>query len=348
MQKSLGPTDAKLGGVSRRGLLTAGAAAALTPWSWAQAQRTERWPRAPVNLVVPFPAGGTSALLAKQLKAPFERLTRQRLQLQYFGGAGGMPGALYTAAAPADGQHLCIGGNYMAIARALYPSDDFDFLQDLRPLAMVAEVPQVVVIHPQRMRVRTVHEWLNELGRKPARYRMATASVGSASHLSAALLKHQSALNFDFVHFRGSGPALQDLLAGSVDMMLDGLVSCLPHVRSGRLKALLVTGAQRVSALPDVPCAQELNLAALDDMYWYGLFAPRKIAPATEQAVVQQLQRLGEDAQLQAALAASGLRWGNTYGDAFEALVQQQTHAWAQHLKRIGLDPLSVKSLEET
>lgn len=338
--------------VERRAYLQWLAAMAAAAPAWAQTAKMRRhsedWPSQAVNLIVPFPAGGSSAILAKQVALSFERTTAQSLRLQYLGGGGGLQGASFAAKAQANGQNIFIGGSHLAVARTLSVDEDFDLIEDLRPLALVALVPQVVVINPERIRVRTAMEWLADLARKPMRYRMATAGVGSSSHVSAEILRYQESLRFDFVHFRGAGPALQDLLAGSVDMMVDGLISCLPHVRSGRLKALLVTGRQRVALLPYVPCALEMGVHALDSVTWYGLFAPSQLTDAQAQAMQAVFMQMGRDATLQNNLAAMGIHWGDLYGEEFAAMVRQETLQWAQRLKSIGFKQQWLKNTEES
>lgn len=328
--------------LERRAYLQWIAALAVASPVWAQTKVGQRsgvtWPTEPVHLVVPFPAGGSSAILGKLLSRSFERTTGQPLRLQYLGGAGGLQGASFAAKAEVNGQHLFIGGSHLAAARALVEDDDFDLIEDLRPLVKVADVPQVLVVNPARLRSRTIMEWLVDMSRKSKQYRMGTAGVGSSSHIAAEIVRFQEDLRFEFVHFRGSGPALQDLLNGTVDTMIDGLISCLPHIRSGRLKALLVTGSERVSVLPDVPCAQEMGVHALQDCgTWHGMFAPSQLSSARAQAVEQVFRRVGADAQLQADLAALGIAWSGVYGDAFASFVQQDTSDWAQRLKGMGI-----------
>ena len=341
--------------LARRASLQRLAALAAAPTLWAHSasastpsRAAQRWPQQPVNLIVPFPAGGPTAVLAKQLSQAFQRATQQPLRLLYQGGAGGMQGANFAAKAAADGQNLFIGGSHLAVARALALEEEFDLMEDLRPLAMVAEVPQVLVVNPTRVRARTVMEWLSDLSRKPVRYRMGTAGVGTSSHISSQVLKHQEALRYEFVHFRGAGPALQDLLAGSVDMMIDGLVSSLPHIRSGRLKALMVTGTHRVPVLPDVPCAAEMGVHSLDSITWYGLFAPRQLSDAQALAMQAVFQRMGRDEVLNASFEAMGIRWAGLYGDAFASKVKQETLVWAQRVKSLGLKNIWLKDTEES
>lgn len=335
--------------LGRRAWLQWLAALPLVPGAWAQnkSRVANKWPQKPVNLVVPFPAGGSSALLAKHLAAAFERQTSQPMRLEYRGGSGGVSGSSYIASAPSDGYHLLIGGSHLVKARAIMPDVEFDVMEDLMPLALLAHVPQLLLVNPAKIRARTVTELLAELRRKPTRYRMASAGVGSSSHIASEVLRRQEELNFEFVHFRGSGPALQDLLTGSVDMMMDGLASALPHVRSRRLKALLVTGPQRLEVLPEVPCAVEMGIQVLESLSWYGLFAPKNLSEQQRLAIVKVVQQLGEDAGLQDAYGAMGIRWVGLGGAAFENMLENEARQWAQRLKLLKLDEAAAAKMAE-
>ena len=335
--------------LGRRDVLHLLTALMATPAVWAQSKSVAAlpWPSHAVNLVVPFPAGGASAILGKHLSMAFERTTLKSMRIDYRGGAGGMQGASYAASLPADGYHMLIGGSYLVKSRALLPDAEFDLMEDLTPLALLAHVPQIVLVNPARMRVRTMTEWILELRRKLSRFRVATAGLGSSSHIAAEILRVQQSLNFEFVHFRGSGPALQDLLAGSVDTMVDGLISCLPYLKSGQLKALMVSGSERLAAWPEVPCAAELGLDVLDSLAWYGLFTPKHLSDRLRQPILEVLQRIGEDRELASAYESMGIQWGNVYGNDFADMVAVQTQQWAQRLKGIGIKSIQIKEAEE-
>lgn len=317
-------------------------------WAQNRMRTAKAWPAHPINLIVPFPVGGPSAILAKQLAQSFERVTRQSLRLLHQGGAGGLQGATYAAKAAANGSNLFIGGSNLAVARALASNDEFDLLEDLRPLAMVAMVPQVLVVNPQRLRSRTVMEWFSDVSRKSAHFRMATAGAGSSSHIASEMLRLQEELRYEYVHFRGSGPAVQDLLSGSVDMMIDSLISSLPHIRSGRLKALMFTGPQRSAVLPDVPCAQEMGVQVLNHLTWCGLFAPVLLSNTQAQAMQTVFKRMASDPVLIKNFEAMGIQWGDMYGDAFANMVKHETLEWAQRAKRLGLKNLWLKNAQES
>lgn len=326
--------------LGRRAWLQWLAALPLVPEVWAQnkSRVANKWPQKTVNLVVPFPAGGSSALLAKPLSLAFQRQTSKPMRLEYRGGAGGVSGSSYIAAAPSDGYHLLVGGSHLVKARALMLDVDFDVLEDLTPLVLMAHVPQLLLVNPTKIRARNVTELLSELRRKSSRYRMASAGVGSSSHIASEVLRQQEELNFEFVHFRGSGPALQDLLMGSVDMMMDGLASALPHVRNKKLKALLVTGPQRIAALPDVPCAVEMGVQVLESLSWYGLFAPKKISEQKRLSILEVIDQLGEDTELRESYESMGIRWLGLGGAAFENMLENEARQWAQRLKQLKLD----------
>jgi len=322
----------------------------MLPPAWAQnaaVRKRNLWPQQAVQMIVPFPAGGPSAILSKHLAKAFERHTQQPMRLNYQSGGGGLAAAALAAKSATNGHTLFMGGSHLTTARALFPAEEVDFLEDLRPLALVAQVPQVLLVNPSRMRSRTVMEWMSDLSRKPVRYRMATAGIGSSSHIYAELLKQHERLEFEFVHFRGSGPALQDLLTGTADMMLDGLISSLPYVRSGGLKALMVTGKERSPVLPDVPCAQEMGVDIVNTVTWYGLFAPAKLPDRTAASIVEVFEQLGQDEALASTFNDIGIRWGGMYGDAFAQMVKQETLQWAQTLKNMGMSKLLLKNAAE-
>ena len=301
-----------------------------------------------VQLIVPFPAGGSSAILSKHVANAYKRHTKQAMRLNYLSGGAGLLAASMAAKSAANGQTLLMGGSHLSTAHALLPDEGLDFVEDLRPLALVARIPQVLMIHPLRIRARTMAEWLAEMSRRPARYRMAAAGAGSSSHIYAQLLKQNKGLTYEFVHFRGAGPALQDLLSGTADMMMDGLIAGLPHLRSGKLKALMVTGKERSAVLPDVPCAHELGLEVLDTVTWYGVFAPAKLPDRTAASLMRVLQQLGQDEALMATFQGLGIRWGDLYGEDFAHMVMQETTQWAQTLKINGMTQLMLKNPVES
>lgn len=321
----------------RRSLLLALGATSLGagPTAWAQkttprAGAAGRWPVRDVELIVPFSVGGTSSLISKTLARQFALETEQSLRVEYRGGASGALGATYVAKSPADGTHLLMGSASMVVARALqlrlHP--DVDMYEELLPLALVAEMPQVLLVNPRKLSARTWTEMVAELRRKPPRYRYASAGIGSFNHLLGEWLKHETGAMLQHVPYKGSGPALLDVVQGNVDLMLDGIASALPHLQADRVRPMFITSAERSPLLPDVPTARELGLPDLERNAWYGIFAPQGTPAAVQARVVEVFRSMGESEAVQKAWAAMGARWPGLYGTDFALFLNDEMLRW--------------------
>jgi len=237
--------------MQRRTLLAGAAATGLamvSGGSWAQAA----WPVKPVNLVVPFPAGGGTDAFARPLAAQFAKVTGKTLVIDNRGGAGGTVGASYAAKGAPDGYTLFMGAVHHAIAPSMYPKLDYDIEKDFIPLALLANVPQVLVVNPKAVPASNFKQFLEHVKRNPASLNYGSAGAGTSHHLAGELFKQQTGTFITHIPYRGAGPALQDLIAGNVDMMFDGLGSSATHIKSGRIKALMVLAPPRW-ACPTTP-----------------------------------------------------------------------------------------------
>ena len=259
--------------LGRRTLLQAAAAGAagLALPAWAQSA----WPAKPVTLVVPFPAGGGTDAFARPLSAQFARLTEKQLIIDNKGGAGGTLGAGVAAKAAPDGYTLFMGAVHHTIAPSMYAKLDYDLERDFAPLIMVASVPQVLVVNPKKVPAANYAEFLAFVRKNPGKLNYGSAGGGTSHHLAGELFKLQTNTFITHIPYRGAGPALQDLIAGNVDMMFDGLGSSAAHIKGGRIKALMVSGTKRNPAFPDVPCSTELGLPDYTVSTWYGIWAPK-------------------------------------------------------------------------
>lgn len=296
------------------------------------------WPSRAVKLVVPFPAGGGTDALAQPLAAEFAHLTGQALQPDYQGGLGGTRGAKVAAGARPDGYTLLMGGVHHVIAPALRRLD-YDLDIDLVPLALLATVPQVLVVRPNRF-PNNFAGFLNTLMADPNRYSYGSAGSGTSHHVAGALFARLSRTRINHLPFRGAGPALAELMAGNVDMVFDGLASSAPHIRAGRLKALMVSGARRNPAIPYVPCATELGLLGFDVNTWYGLWAPKGTPADLRARMVEMVQRLSETQAIQIAWMDAGAEFPALTGAAFGDFIDAETQRWAKLVKttRVQLD----------
>ena len=320
--------------LQRRSLLQWAAASAtgLTLPSFAQ----NAWPTKPVTMVVPFPAGGGTDAFARPMAAQFARLTDKQLIIDNKGGAGGTLGAGIAAKAAPDGYTLFMGAVHHTIAPFMYPKLDYDLERDFSPLILVASVPQILVVNPKKVPVNNFKEFLDFVRKNPAKLNYGSAGGGTSHHLAGELFKLQTKTFITHIPYRGAGPALQDLIAGNVDMMFDGLGSSAAHIKGGRIKALMVSGAKRNAAFPDVPCSAELGLPDYTVSTWYGIWAP-KATPAEAQArAIEEVRRACLTDEAKATWASQGAEFPNLTGAQFDGFIKGELAKWSKVVKASG------------
>ena len=319
--------------ISRRTVLRSSAAtlATVSLGGWAQSA----WPTKPVTLVVPFPAGGGTDAFARPLSAQFAKLTGRQMVIDNRGGAGGTLGAGIAAKAAPDGYTLFMGAVHHAIAPSMYPKLDYDIEKDFVPLALMANVPQVVVVNPKN-HAGDFKEFLERVRKSPGRFNYGSAGAGTSHHLAGELFKQQTRSFITHIPYRGAGPALQDLIAGNVDMMFDGLGSSAQHIKGGRIKALMVSGNKRNPAFPDVPSAAELGLPDYTVTTWYGIWAPKGLAADVQTRIVEELRRATATDELKAVWASNGADFGAFTPAQFGSFVSAEVKRWAAVVKASG------------
>jgi tripartite-type tricarboxylate transporter receptor subunit TctC len=318
---------------SRRDVLRAAAAGAAILSLGAQAQSA--WPSKPVNLVVPFPAGGGTDTFARPLSAQFARLTGKQLIIDNRGGAGGTLGAGIAAKAAPDGYTLFMGAVHHSIAPSMYPKLDYDLQKDFVPLALVANVPQVLVVNPKNM-PSDFKGFMEAVRKAPGKFNYGSAGAGTSHHLAGELFKQQTKTFITHIPYTGAGPALRDLVAGQVDMMFDGLGSSAGHIKGGRIKAVMVAGAKRNPAFPDVPCAAELGLPEYTVSTWYGLWAPRATPADVQARIVEEVRRAAASDEIKAIWASNGAEFGTLTPVQFADFVNAEIKRWAVVVKASG------------
>jgi tripartite-type tricarboxylate transporter receptor subunit TctC len=325
--------------LSRRDVLraaaAAGAAAGFGPLAMAQA----RWPAKPVNMVVPFAAGGGTDAFGRPLSAQFAKLTGQNLVIENRGGAGGTLGAGIAAKAAADGYNLFMGAVHHTIAPSMYKRLDYDLEKDFVPLVLAASVPQVVVVNPKNINSPDFKSFLELVKKSPGRFNYGSAGAGTSHHLAGELFKQQTKTFITHIPYTGAGPALRDLVGGQVDMMFDGLGSSAAHIKGGRIKALLVSGAKRNPSLPDVPCAAEVGLPDYTVTTWYGLWAPKGTAADMQTRIVEEMRRAISSDELKAVWASQGAEFPNLSQQQFGAFINAEIKRWAAVVKTAGITP---------
>ncbi|MGZ5181558.1 MAG: Bug family tripartite tricarboxylate transporter substrate binding protein [Ramlibacter sp.] len=319
-------------GMHRRDLLRAAAFAAVSPMAMAQGS----WPTRPVMMTVPFPAGGGTDAFARPLAAQFAKQTGKQLIIDNRGGAGGTVGATLAAKAAPDGYNLFMGAVHHTIAPSMYPRLDYDLERDFIPLTLVANVPQVVVVNPRRVQATNVKALIEQLRANPGKYNYGSAGSGTSHHLAGELFKQQTRTFITHIPYRGAGPALQDLIAGNVDMMFDGLGSSATHIKGGRIKALMVSGNKRNPAIPDVPSAAESGLPEYTVSTWYGLWAPKGTPAEVQARVIDEVRKAVQTDELKAIWAQQGADFPNLTQQQFGAFVGSEIRRWAAVVKASG------------
>jgi tripartite-type tricarboxylate transporter receptor subunit TctC len=324
--------------LSRRHAASSLAAFAIAPWAQAQA-----WPGKPVRIVVPFAAAGTTDIIARALAPELQRAFGQPFVVDNKPGAGGNSGAAEVAKSPPDGYTLLMGtvGTH-AINPALYPKMPYDHVKDFAPITLCAGVPNVLVMNPgiaAKYQIGSVADLVRAAKANPGKLNVASSGNGTSIHLSAELFKSMTGTYMVHLPYRGSGPALIDLLGGSADLMFDNLPSSLPHIKAGKLKALAVTSAVRSAVLPDLPTIAEAGGPALkgfEASSWFGLLAPAGTPADIVNRVQQEVAKSLSSAAVKERLVSQGaIPSGNTPAE-FARHIDAETKKWAQVVKVSG------------
>jgi tripartite-type tricarboxylate transporter receptor subunit TctC len=298
--------------------------------------RADNWPSKPVTCVVPFPAGGGTDAFARPFTLAFNKFTGKNLILDYRGGAGGTLGASVAAKLAPDGYNCFMGAVHHTIAPSMYPKLDYDIERDFIPLALMARVPYVLVVNTKNVPGANLNAVLEQIRKNPGRLNYASAGSGTAHHMAGELFKLQTKTFITHIPYRGTGPALQDLIAGNVDMMFDGLGSSAQHIRAGRIKPIMVAGQQRNPSFPDIPCAGELGLKDYNVSTWYGMWVP-KGTPAHIQAEFTEVIRKSRDMpEIKTAWESNGADFPNLTGAQFGEFISSEVKRWAAVVKASG------------
>ena len=304
-------------------LLIAGAAAAQT------------YPARPVRIVVPFPPGGTSDILARTIGARLGESLGQPVVVENRPGAGGNIAADHVAKSPPDGYTLIMGTSSLAISQSLYKKLSYDLVRDFAPITQAVNYANLLVVHPSAG-VASVGELLAAARARPGALNYGTAGNGTPPHMTGELFKSYTRVDIQHVPYKGGAPAIADLIAGQIPIMFDNVPPLLPHVRSGRIKALAVTSLARLAILPDVPTLDESGLKGFDAVGWNGLLAPA----GTPREIVGRLHtdvaRILSSPQVRDNLTAQGAEVVGNSPDEFAAWIRAEVKKWAEVIRISG------------
>jgi tripartite-type tricarboxylate transporter receptor subunit TctC len=312
---------------------TAVAACALAAPSIAQ---EPAYPSKPIRLVVPFPPGGATDILARNVAQRLTETWGQPVVVDNRPGAGGNIGSELVAKAAPDGYTLEMGtvGTH-AINSSLYARMPYDHVKDFAPVILVAAVPNVLVVNPG-VPVNSVQELIAYAKANPGKLNFASSGSGTSIHLSGELFKVMAGVQMTHVPYKGSAPALSDLLGGQVQLMFDNLPPSLPQIKAGKLRALAVTSATRAPALPDVPTIAESGLPGFEASSWFGVLAPAGTPPAIIAKLNAEIGKWLASPEAKEKLAAVGANGAGGTPEDFARHIQAETAKWAKVVKESG------------
>ncbi len=313
-----------------RATLVAGALLAATA-AFAQA-----WPNKQITFINPFPAGGGTDAFARPLAAVLDAQLGQRVLIDNRGGAGGTIGASAAAKMIPDGYTFFIGAAHHTIAPALYPKLDYDLEKDFIPIALMAMPPQVIVVNPKAVAATNLKDFIAFAKANPDKINFASSGAGTTHHLSGELFKKLTDTKLVHLPYRGAGPAMQDLVAGHVHMMFDGLGSSAQQITGGALRALAVASAKRSPAIPDVPTAAEAGLPGYEISTWYAIWALKGTPPDVVARMSAEVRKALDSAQLKDIWAKNGSDTPTLMGAEFGTFVNSEIARWGKVARDAG------------
>ena len=300
--------------------------------------QTSAWPtpNKPITFINPFPPGGAVDAFGRPLAKQLSTQLNDAIVVDNRGGAGGTLGAAVAAKMAPDGYTWLLGAVHHSIAPSMYTNLSYDITKDFEPIAIIGSVPHVIVVNPNKFPKNDLKSIMEEIRKHPGKYNYASTGNGTSQHLTGELFKLQNKLFITHIPYRGTGPALQDLVAGQVDMMFDTLAGAAPFIKNGQLIAVAVATSKRVDAFPNVPTAQELGISNFIVNSWYAMWAIK----GTPKEIVDKMS-----AEVQIALASPDIkeRWASMGASVpkmtrpeLAAYINQEVVRWGEVVKKSG------------
>ena len=321
----------KIQSTFRRTLLGLAAAACLPLAAWAQA-----YPNKPITLLVPFPPGGPTDLVARVLAKKMSEQMGQSIVIDNKPGANGNSAAVAAAKAPADGYTVLYNTSSITLSPALYKNLAYDVQRDLAPVALTAVVPLALVVNPG-VPVNNVREFIAYAKANPGKLSYGSAGNGNVTHLAAFQLVRHHDIDATHVPYRGSAPADVDLVAGQIQFMTDTINSVMPFVKDKRLKLLAVTTSQRMSLFPEVPTLGETVMPGFEAGAWQGIMVPANTPKAVVQRLNAEINKALQSAEVKEKLALQGAEPLGSTPEEYGAYVKKELARWAAVVKATGV-----------
>lgn len=322
--------------MNRRDLLRASLAASLLPTILSTSRAADKYPSRVCKVVVPFAVGGNTDLVGRFYAQKFSELFGQQFIVENRTGSGVVVGSDHVAKSAPDGTTLLIGTSAHAVNASLYAKLPYDPVRDLRPVALLAEVPMVLSV-PPRVPARDANELVALMRQQPGQYSFASSGNGGSLHTAAALLLHQQKLSALHVPYRGAGPALTDAMAGQVDFIIDPVSSSAPFIKAGRLRPLGVTTRRRSPLLPEVPTLQEQGFTDYETSTWNILLVPARVPDDIVKTLADAVARINAQPETVKALRENGLEVIESSPAHAAAYLEQERAKWAAVVKAGGI-----------
>jgi len=310
-------------------LLAAGCAVA----AGAAAAQDAKWPQKPITYIVPFPPGGTTDILARAIAVKLGPALGTTIVVENKPGAGGNIGSDFVAKAKPDG-YTILGGTISshAINPSIYPKMPYDAVKSFQPITLIGTNANVLVVGAASP-YKTVQDVIAAAKAKPGSISFASAGNGTSQHLSGELFKSLAGISMEHVPYKGSGPAIQDVMAGHVPLMFDTTVVAAPHIQSGKVRALAVTSTKRVGSLPGVPTMTEAGVKGYEIVSWQGVFAPAGTPKEIVQRLNAEIVKILKMPDMRERLAGLGLDPVGNTPDEFAAFQKTEIAMWAKLVK---------------
>ena len=302
----------------------------------ATAAQPQDYPTKTVNVVVPWPAGGPSDIAARPLAKGLNENLGEPFVIDNRAGASGNIGSGIVARAKPDGYTLLItSSSPIVINPSIYKKMPLDPMKDLAPITNLLRVPLVLVVNPS-VPVNNLQELIAHIKAEKGKFQYASSGNGTPQHMTTELMKTQAGLEMVHVPYKGSAPAITDVLGGHLPMMFDSTIAIMPHITSGKVRAIAVTGAQRSPLLPDVPTFSEAGMPGFESYAWYGFFAPAGTPKEIVEKLNAEAQKVMKAPEYQRVLADTGSEYVGTSVEEFTRFVEAETAKWSKVAKDSG------------
>lgn len=295
----------------------------------------QSYPTHAIRMIVAYPAGGPNDIVGRTIAQKLSESLGQPVVIENRGGAGGTIGTALVAKAPPDGYTLLMGAGAMTIAPSIYPKLSYDVLKDLTPISLVASASFVLVLHPA-VPAGNVRELIELARKRPGTLSYASSGLGAPPHLAAELFKTRTRTKMTHIPYKGATPALTDLIGGHVDLYFGGIAGALPHVKSGKLKALAVTSRERARALPDVPSLHESGLNDFDISTWFGVLGPAGMSADIVERLHALTARAVQQPDVQQRLLSLSYEPRSLGPQAFARHMKEEVQKFAEIVKVSG------------